>query len=96
MLSLIKEDEAAQSGNIEARNVMERFDYDDDLRRGITAEESEEIPREQQISPKNIYDVRRFLKGPIDIIREANSNMWNKDFYEDWDFLNDYTNGTVN
>ena len=96
MLSLIKEDEAAQSGNIEARNVMERFDYDDDLRRGITAEETEEIPREQQISPKNIYDVRRFLKGPIDIIREANSNMWNKDFYEDWDFLNDYTNGTVN
>ena len=96
MLSLVNDDDAAQSGNIETRNVMERYNYDDDFRRGITAEETEDIPRSKQISPKNIYDVRRFLKGPIDIIREANSNMWNEEFREDWSFLKDYTNGTVN
>ena len=79
VLSLVNGAEVAQSGNVEARNVMERFNYDDKKRRANLAEYTEGIFRGMQITPQKIYDVRRFLKGPIDIIREANSKLWKED-----------------
>ena len=88
ILSLINGKTAAQSGNVEMRNVKSRFEYPDWARRESMAEDTEDISRKMQISPHNIYDVRKFLKGPIDIIKETNSKLWRKKYDEDGELYN--------
>lgn len=78
ILSFVNNGEAAQSGNVETRNVMNRFYFDKNSRRENLAEDTEDIYRGNQISPKSISDLRKFLKGPIDIIRDAGYKIWGK------------------
>ncbi|MBQ5663279.1 MAG: hypothetical protein IIV19_02485, partial [Bacteroidaceae bacterium] len=80
----------AQSGNVEARNVMNRFDYDNKMRRNSLAEETEDIFRGLQVSPKSISDMHRLLKGPIDIINEMKKNLQNNASRrnKDWESYN--------
>jgi hypothetical protein len=89
VLSKINGGETAQSGNVEARNVMNRFYFDEKMRRNTLAKDTEDVFREMQISPKSLYDMRRFLKGPIDIIKEANIKLWdNNNRNDDWELNN--------
>ena len=88
ILSAINGYETAQSGNVETRNVMKRFDYDDKRRRNSPAIDTEDVFRGFQISPKNKADFRNFLKGPIDLIKDYNSKLWNNNSYDDWELNN--------
>jgi hypothetical protein len=90
ILSTINGYETAQSGNVEARNVMNRFDYDNKMRRNSLAEETEDIFRGLQVSPKSISDMHRLLKGPIDIINEMKKNLQNNAprRNKDWELYN--------
>ncbi len=86
MLSSVLDGDAAQSGNVEARNVMKRINFDNETRRTIPAEATEDVSRIYQVSPKSLYDMKKFLKGPIDIIRDKNSKMWNQKYYNPFDY----------
>ena len=88
ILSNVYGEEVAQSGNVETRNVMKRLYFDDKRRRNSLASDTEDTFRGMQISPKSSGDLRRFLKGPIDIIKESNLNLWNNDSYDDWELKN--------
>ena len=56
------------SGDVEMRNVMERFNVGDDVRRSIPAEVTEDVPRSRQVPLERISDLKKFLDGPLDLI----------------------------
>jgi hypothetical protein len=86
MLSSVLDENTAQSGNVETRNVMKRIDFDNERRRTTPAEATEEISRANQVSPMSIYDMKRFLKGPIDIIKDNNKKLWNNKYLTPFDY----------
>ena len=72
-LSMIRATPSAQSGNVEVRNVGERFDYSEEERK-IPSMYTESISRERQVSPNSVGDLYMMLKGPLDIIKEM--GLW--------------------
>ena len=72
-LSMIRATPSAQSGNVEVRNVGERFDYSEEERK-IPSMYTESISRERQVSPYSLGDFYMMLKGPLDIIKEM--GLW--------------------
>lgn len=58
------------SGDVEQRNVMNRFMLNDNFNRMIPAESTEDIPRSHQIPIERIGDLTKYFNGPLDIINE--------------------------
>ena len=76
---------AAQSGNVEIRNVKKRFDIPEYERDNIMAYETEDTERKFQMSPKSKKDFIRIL-GPVDLI--DNFKIWrDNSFPSDYDLI---------
>ncbi len=90
LLSILQQAETAQSGNVETRNVMNRFDLDNKERRNSLAMDTEDVFRDYQISPRSINDVRDFLSGPIYVIKMMNKKLWDRrnKLPNNWEELN--------
>lgn len=56
------------SGDVEMRNVMERFNVGDNVRRSVPAEMTEDVPRSNQVPIERIGDLKMYLDGPLDLI----------------------------
>lgn len=60
--------ELSFSGDVEMRNVMDRVDAGEFIRRNIPAETTEDVSRSKQMPVKKISDLEKFFSGPLDII----------------------------
>ena len=58
----------AFSGDVEVRNVMNRFDAGEFDGRVISPEVTEDIPRSKQVAIKELSDLKKYFNGPLDII----------------------------
>ncbi|MBO7193320.1 MAG: hypothetical protein J6V47_03450 [Bacteroidaceae bacterium] len=58
----------AFSGDVEMRNVMNRFDAGDYDGRVIPPETTEDVPRSKQVVIKKLNDLKPYFNGPLDII----------------------------
>lgn len=59
------------SGNVEMNNVRKRYDMSNAARSVTLAEETEYAPRKKQMVIKNLDDLKKYFKGPLDIINNA-------------------------
>ena len=68
----------AFSGNVEMRNVMNRFDAEEFDGRIVAPEATEDVPRSRQVAIKQLADLEKYFNGPLDIIyqrlQELNSD----------------------
>lgn len=58
----------AFSGNVEMRNVMNRFDANEFDGRIVAPEVTEDVPRSRQVPITELADLKRYFNGPLDII----------------------------
>ena len=58
----------AFSGDVEVRNVMNRFDAGEFDGRLIPPETTEDVPRSKQVPIKELSDLKKYFNGPLDII----------------------------
>lgn len=65
----------AQSGNVELRNVKERFGMSDKARRNSMAYDTEDVERSSQYSPKSAEEFDKML-APIDLINMY--DLWHR------------------
>ena len=86
-LSTLINKKMAQSGNVETRNVKRRFYLPDYDRNRTLAAETEDFLRSNQIAPESKEDLKRMLKGPIDILNHV--KLWNEKYDVNEKYLKD-------
>lgn len=67
------------SGDVEVRNVINRFDAGDYIGRVISPETTEDVPRSKQVPIKRLSDLKKYFNGPLDIIYQKLEQMHSDD-----------------